>query len=638
MLVDNPVSSFAFSPTDLSEYLHADLFTPSIPSSSSAGSSSSRASSPQSPFQSLLTPPQSSLPTSFPDVYDSPNSNNFFNFLEDELKLVEPFPTSSAPYDFVGALSTSSTPDMQATFAIDPQLMTTSSSKTEETDEEELSNRDAMSVTIAPIKVGGHGKARKGTVQSGGIVKKSPSMHPPATVSKAVSSTSSKENDNMDDDDFLADWRPPPEVYAKMSSKEKRQLRNKISARNFRVRRKEYISTLELDIAERDRLLQAIRTELGSSQSENHALRQEITALKKALLEGRATSELTVDDIPVLNLPPPGPIPQPATPPTSFPSLITPNTQKDLASSHSGGFWGGVSRMGGGVTPVHTVLIPEVACGRLQENINPTLNGKDKPRTPAFGMLSGFDGFADGHLFTLKSLDSYRMQLWTKMASQQAPHPTSSPISVPSSPPTPNPLFSPSPFTNPSLPYLTGSPYSNSTSLHGLASSLGPKFFQASNKAHLPPAQDRSPLPMLGTTLSTLLAGKYHPSSPSSTRLLSVIAKDQQREKEQQQQAMIAALAGQTLLKRLGSAFWDAFAGGGGSSPGNASSSVRIDTDKVRRVLEGKAVVKVVDIEEPNAPRKEVGGMRRRTEPKSEPKDVCLLLEESMRNLTLGKK
>jgi bZIP-type transcription factor MBZ1 len=34
----------------------------------------------------------------------------------------------------------------------------------------------------------------------------------------------------------------PPEVFAKMTSKEKRQLRNKISARNFRVRRKgEYI-------------------------------------------------------------------------------------------------------------------------------------------------------------------------------------------------------------------------------------------------------------------------------------------------------------------------------------------------------------------------------------------------------------
>ena len=34
------------------------------------------------------------------------------------------------------------------------------------------------------------------------------------------------------------DWRPTLEEYQKMSSREKRQLRNKISARNFRVRRK----------------------------------------------------------------------------------------------------------------------------------------------------------------------------------------------------------------------------------------------------------------------------------------------------------------------------------------------------------------------------------------------------------------
>ncbi len=62
--------------------------------------------------------------------------------------------------------------------------------------------------------------------------------------------------------------------------------------------------------------------------------------------------------------------------------------------------------MGGGITPVHTVLIPEVARGRLQENINPALNGENKSKTPASGTLGGFDGFADGHLFTLKSLDS----------------------------------------------------------------------------------------------------------------------------------------------------------------------------------------------------------------------------------------
>ena len=72
-----------------------------------------------------------------------------------------------------------------------------------------------------------------------------------------------------------------------MNSKEKRQLRNKISARNFRVRRfscfsrtsciiltftlTECISSLEANIASRDSIIFAIRSELGSSKSEKHS-------------------------------------------------------------------------------------------------------------------------------------------------------------------------------------------------------------------------------------------------------------------------------------------------------------------------------------------------------------------------------
>ena len=79
-------------------------------------------------------------------------------------------------------------------------------------------------VTSPTIKVGGKGKSRKGTVHSGGVQKK-------ATISAVVRD----QDDPREDGD---DWRPSPEEYKKMSSKEKRQLRNKISARNFRVRRK----------------------------------------------------------------------------------------------------------------------------------------------------------------------------------------------------------------------------------------------------------------------------------------------------------------------------------------------------------------------------------------------------------------
>lgn len=148
---------------------------------------------------------------------------------------------------------------------IDPQLVGTPSTQAmsdfdedeEHAAEEEEAPKEKLTLTIAPVKVAGHGKARKGTVQSGGVVKKTSSAAaPPPAASVLISSVTTKEKENHsaksrfgsagpkggddedDDDDLPADWRPPPEVFQKMTSKEKRQLRNKISARNFRVRRK----------------------------------------------------------------------------------------------------------------------------------------------------------------------------------------------------------------------------------------------------------------------------------------------------------------------------------------------------------------------------------------------------------------
>jgi len=51
--------------------------------------------------------------------------------------------------------------------------------------------------------------------------------------------------------------------------------------------------------------------------------------------------------------------------------------------------------------------------------------------------------------------------------------------------------------------------------------------------------------------------------------------------------AMLAAMASQTVLRKLGSVFWDAF------------TRVFSSSDKVKRVLEGKAVVRVVDVDRP---------------------------------------
>ncbi|KIJ63032.1 hypothetical protein HYDPIDRAFT_176127 [Hydnomerulius pinastri MD-312] len=446
-----------------------------------------------------------------------------------------------------------------------------------------------------------------------------------------------------------------------MSSKEKRQLRNKISARNFRVRRKEYITTLEGDIAERDRLIDAIRSELGSSKSENVALRQEISALKKCLLEGRSLPDL----------PPPAELPSPAsssvTASTSAAAgsspVVTPNTQKDLPTSprlSSRAFWGGLGGMG--VTPVHTTFIPPLAVLAskasvssspllggspilqpsifyeetvrprvLQENINPGLNPTSQRGlvekkgsaniNPALNNLNAnmgngvgaFDTFADTNPFTLKTLDAYRMQLWGKMAAQQ--HAFHHQAQSQSGSHMQTPLHSP--YSSPS----------------GLASNLKPHYFTSGAKV----GGALSPKAAAVGVGATSGAGAY-PTPPTSPAPLHATAGPSRQE------AAIAALASQTLLGKLGSAFWEAFSGSSSSPSNVASSSKQWDAEKVRKVLEGRAVVKVVDVDPtparvpspaPVPVTSSSGGCPVQNKCKE-----CLtdILEESMRSLTLGKK
>ena len=100
----------------------------------------------------------------------------------------------------------------------------------------------------------------------------------------------------------VPEWadKPDPESYKKLDSKEKRQLRNKISARNFRHRRKgassrlcwlgisakhshsptEYITTLEEEISSRDTIIDQLRDEVGGMRAENKNLHGEVDMLK----------------------------------------------------------------------------------------------------------------------------------------------------------------------------------------------------------------------------------------------------------------------------------------------------------------------------------------------------------------------
>ena len=75
---------------------------------------------------------------------------------------------------------------------------------------------------------------------------------------------SKKEEDDMDEDERLL----ASEEGKKLSSKERRQLRNKVSARAFRSRRKEYISQLESEIANKV-------NENGDLRVQNRALMEE---------------------------------------------------------------------------------------------------------------------------------------------------------------------------------------------------------------------------------------------------------------------------------------------------------------------------------------------------------------------------
>ncbi|GAN11616.1 hypothetical protein MAM1_0750c11192 [Mucor ambiguus] len=67
----------------------------------------------------------------------------------------------------------------------------------------------------------------------------------------------------------------------KLTSKERRQLRNKISARNFRVRRKEYITTLEGQVSDHKKANEQLLHRLNAVEEENKQLRMQLDSLKR---------------------------------------------------------------------------------------------------------------------------------------------------------------------------------------------------------------------------------------------------------------------------------------------------------------------------------------------------------------------
>ncbi|KAF8946328.1 hypothetical protein BGZ47_000807 [Haplosporangium gracile] len=181
---------------------------------------------------------------------------------------------------------------------------------------------------------------------------------------------------------------PSSKDLKKMTSKERRQLRNKISARNFRVRRKEYISTLEGQVEQHKTEARHLREAVTIVQAENQRLKEELEASKRQLAQAtitRAASTATPQQLlltPSTSLSSESQslltslltrtainpnasnaknitltVPRPQSP------IIKPNLNKDVpnSSSVSGKSWKDESPVF-----IHTTLIPEI---RLVDNL-----------------------------------------------------------------------------------------------------------------------------------------------------------------------------------------------------------------------------------------------------------------------------
>ncbi|CAO3598767.1 unnamed protein product [Absidia cylindrospora] len=109
------------------------------------------------------------------------------------------------------------------------------------------------------------------------------------TSPSSLSSLPSNNSATARRDSLLGDDIGSLEAYAesdgidikKLTPKERRQLRNKISARNFRVRRKEYITTLEQQVNDHKKHAEGLAERLGMVENENKQLRQEVDTLKR---------------------------------------------------------------------------------------------------------------------------------------------------------------------------------------------------------------------------------------------------------------------------------------------------------------------------------------------------------------------
>jgi len=141
-----------------------------------------------------------------------------------------------------------------------------------------------------------------------------------------------KEEDEMDEDERLL----ASEEGKKLTSKERRQLRNKVSARAFRSRRKEYIGQLENEVEKRTAENLELKDRVRGLEDENAQLQ----SLTRTLLSSPAFSAFLDAMAPMNEEAAPQPIPQPQQQMMEAPARITKDVNPNVRSEAvEGGSW-----------------------------------------------------------------------------------------------------------------------------------------------------------------------------------------------------------------------------------------------------------------------------------------------------------
>ncbi|GAA6005754.1 hypothetical protein JCM11491_003996 [Sporobolomyces phaffii] len=426
--------------------------------------------------------------------------------------------------------------------------------------------------------------------------------------------------------------KPAEEEYKKLSSKEKRQLRNKISARNFRHRRKEYLTTLEEEISTRDTLITNLQDQVSTLKTDNSSLKSEVTLLKTkwqelldkmSSLAGTAPAPAPASSTAVglgvnpskaiaggvtgqpqvkeeeaweLDSPAASASPLPSTSDAtasrrtrSSNGIQRPNLTKDLPPRRSNSSWN-PQGFGGGFQSVHTTLVPDFS------SLASHLTNKAS-FLPAQSFNPNLNNLTPDQLNELPSLTSH-----LRPASGQ---PSTSNTSAFQD------LFSTNPFylNHASLESQRAGLYSRIA--HNTAGIAQAKKQQQGSGPTSPDGQ--LPLPTGfrpaffagGSSIPTKSTDKTLPaasSSSSTTRELlafqspsSASAAPPAPSHQDAYQYKLAQMASETLFSKMTGAFFSAFSG---SSSSSSSSPSSWDSDKVKDVIAGRATLQVVPVEQ----------------------------------------